>query len=168
MRTDLARRVVESMTASGQRLAIAESLTGGSLAAAVVDVPGASKVLLGSIVAYDTALKAALLDVDPELLAKVGAVDGRVALQMAAGVRARLATAGGVASANTIGLACTGVAGPDLQDGKPVGTVFIAVDAPGGAQVVEHRVAGDRAEIRRDVVVLALELLSDVLGCRLR
>ena len=160
----LATQIVESMVARGFRLAIAESLTGGALASAVVGVPGASKVLLGSIVAYDTALKSSLLGVDAQLLAKFGAVGEQVASQMANGARARLALAAGLAPEITIGLACTGVAGPDLQDGKPVGTVFIATDAPGGAQVLQCHVAGDRAEIRARVVVLALELLLRALA----
>jgi nicotinamide-nucleotide amidase len=152
------------MTARGLRLAIAESLTGGALAAAVVDVPGASKLLLGSIVAYDTALKSALLGVDGDLLVQVGAVDAQVAAQMAAGVRRRLAAAAKVSDAVTVGLACTGVAGPDLQDGKPVGTVFIAVDASGGALVREFLVDGDRAQIRSATVTLAFDLLVEVLA----
>jgi nicotinamide-nucleotide amidase len=152
------------MTARGLRLAIAESLTGGALAAAVVDVPGSSTMLLGSIVAYDTALKSALLGVDGDLLVQVGAVDAQVATQMAAGARQRLAAAAKVSDAVTVGLACTGVAGPDLQDGKPVGTVFIAVDAPCGALVREFLVAGDRAQIRSATVTLAFDLLAEVLA----
>jgi len=159
----LAAKIVEQMTARGLRLALAESLTGGALASAVVGVPGASKVLLGSVIAYDTALKSSLLGVDAELLARVGAVDEQVASQMAAGARARLALAAGVSPEITIGLSCTGVAGPDLQDGKPVGTVFIAVDAPSGAQVVQRNLVGDRAQIRSGVVVAALELLAQML-----
>ena len=160
----VAAQIVEAMTTRGLHLAIAESLTGGALAAAVVDVPGASKMFLGSIVAYDTSLKASLLGVDDALLAKVGAVDSKVATQMAAGARLRLATAAKVSEAATVGLACTGVAGPNIQDGKPVGTVFISVDAPGGALVRELLVAGDRSQIRKSTVGSALNLLAEVLG----
>jgi nicotinamide-nucleotide amidase len=160
----LAEQVVTVMTARGLRLGIAESLTGGSLASAVVDVPGASAVLLGSIVAYDTSLKASLLGVDSELLQLVGAVDARVASRMARAARVRLAAGAGVDSESTIGVACTGVAGPDPQDGKAVGTVFIAVDAPSGAQVHELHLEGTRAEIRSHVVTAALELLLKNLG----
>jgi len=159
----LAEQIVSTMTSRGLRLALAESLTGGALASAVVDVPGASAVLLGSIVAYDTSLKTSLLGVDSELLQRMGAVDAQVASQMARGVRARLAAAAGVDVNNTFGLACTGVAGPDPQDGKPVGTVFIAVDAPGGAQVHELHLSGTRAEIRSAVVRHALEFLAQAL-----
>ena len=160
----LATKIVSQASAKGLRLAIAESLTGGALASAVVGVPGASAVLLGSIVAYDTPLKSSLLGVDAGHLARVGAVDREVAVQMAAGARSRLSMAAGVSPAVTIGVACTGVAGPDPQDGKPVGTVFIAADTPGGPKVLECNVAGDRAEIRARVVVLALELVVAALA----
>jgi nicotinamide-nucleotide amidase len=164
MPNPVAGQIVEAMTTRGLHLAIAESLTGGALAAAVVDVPGASKMFLGSIVAYDTSLKSSLLGVDEALLAKVGAVDSQVAAQMAEGARLRLATAAKVSKAATVGLACTGVAGPDSQDGKPVGTVFIAVDTPGGALVREFLVPGDRAKIRNSTIGSALNLLAEVLG----
>jgi nicotinamide-nucleotide amidase len=160
--SQLAEQVVTVMTARGLRLGLAESLTGGSLASAVVDVPGASAVLLGSIVAYDTSLKTSLLGVDSELLQRVGAVDAQVASQMARAARVRLAAGAGIDAQTTIGLACTGVAGPDPQDGKAVGTVFIAVDAPDGPQVHELHFEGTRAEIRSHVVTAALELLA---GC---
>jgi nicotinamide-nucleotide amidase len=154
-----ATQLVELFAERGLKLALAESLTGGALASAIVDVPGASKVLLGSIVAYDTALKTGLLGVDADLLARVGAVDAEVAAQMAAGARSTLAAASATGISSVIGLACTGVAGPASQDGKPVGLVFVALDAPGGAQVQEFQFAGDRAQIRSSVVAAALKLL---------
>jgi nicotinamide-nucleotide amidase len=159
----LAQTVVTEMAARSLRLAIGESLTGGALASAVVDVPGSSKVLLGSIVAYDTALKTALLGVDQGLLSRVGPVDAEVAAQMAVGVRSKMAAGAETGIGSVIGVACTGVAGPDSQGGKPVGLVFIAVDAPGGAQVHEFQFAGDRAQIRSSVVAAALKLLAAAL-----
>ncbi|MEO0025012.1 MAG: hypothetical protein RL196_1453 [Actinomycetota bacterium] len=162
----LAAQIVEHMQGRGLRLALAESLTGGALASAVVDVPGASAVLLGSIVAYDTALKSALLGVEAGLIERVGAVDREVALQMAAGARARLAAAAEVSAEQVIGLSCTGVAGPDAQDGKPVGLVFIATDSPGGPRVHEFQFAGTRFEIRSATVRTALRLLADQLDLR--
>ncbi|MBX9246381.1 CinA family protein, partial [Actinotalea ferrariae] len=124
----LAAPLVDALVAAGATLAVAESLTGGALAAAVVDVPGASRCFRGGVVAYATDLKAALLDVDPALLAAVGAVHPDVALAMARGVRARLGT--------TYGVATTGVAGPESQDGHAPGTFHVAVAGPGGAEVV--------------------------------
>ncbi|MGW2832152.1 CinA family protein [Streptomyces sp. NPDC001286] len=157
--------VVRLLTVRGQTLAVAESLTGGLVAAEVTGVPGASKVFRGSVTAYATELKHELLGVDAGLLAEHGAVDPQVAAQMAAGVRKALGADWGVAT--------TGVAGPDPQDGKPVGTVFVAVDGPfgpgsgsaSGGKVEALRLNGDRAEIRRESVrsVLAL-LLTELAG----
>ena len=112
-------------------------------------------MLRGGVVAYATDLKASLLDVDADLLARVGAVDAEVATAMAAGVRERLAA--------TYGLATTGVAGPDPQDGIDPGTVFVALVGPHGARGAALRVPGDRAAVRGAAVRAALELLDDVL-----
>ncbi|MBR7834779.1 CinA family protein [Actinospica durhamensis] len=131
-------------------VAVAESLTGGRVAAALTAVPGASAVLRGSVTAYATDLKASVLGVDAALLGRVGAVDGEVARQMAVGVRR-------VCGAD-VGVATTGVAGPDEQDGRPVGTVYIAVVGPDldHALVVPARLEGDRAEIQAAATRLAL------------
>ncbi|MET7651073.1 MULTISPECIES: CinA family protein [unclassified Streptomyces] len=157
--------VVRLLTVREETLAVAESLTGGLVAADVTSVPGASKVLRGSVTAYATDLKHELLGVDADLLAARGAVDAQVAAQMAAGVRRALGADWGIAT--------TGVAGPDPQDGQPVGTVYVAVDGPFGAdsgsaaggKVEALRLNGDRAEIRRESVrsVLAL-LLTELAG----
>ncbi|URM89384.1 CinA family protein [Streptomyces sp. MRC013] len=145
----------------GQTLAVAESLTGGLVAAELTSVPGASRVFRGSVTAYATPLKRDLLGVDGDLLERRGAVDAEVALQMARGVRSRLGAGWGVAT--------TGVAGPDPQDGRPVGTVYVAVCGPPGGAAEEGTVAalrlnGDRAEIRRGSVRNVLELLADELS----
>ncbi|MEV7611330.1 CinA family protein [Streptomyces sp. NPDC089799] len=136
-------------------MAVAESLTGGLVAAEITAVPGASKSFLGSVTAYATGLKHRLLGVDAELLAAHGAVNAQVAAEMAAGVRRALGA--------TWGIATTGVAGPDPQDGQPVGTVFIAVAGPGGGKTAALRLNGSRAEIRRESVRTVLELLSSEL-----
>ncbi|HET9658455.1 MAG TPA: CinA family protein [Kineosporiaceae bacterium] len=147
--------MIAGLTAAGQTLAVAESLTGGLLAARLVDVPGASAVLRGGVVAYATDLKHRLLGVDPDLLAARGAVDPEVAAQMATGVLARLGA--------DWGLATTGVAGPDPQDGKAPGTVYVAVAGP-GAQVRALHLPGDRPRIRDATVAAALELLVFAIG----
>jgi len=157
--------VVRLLTVRGETLAVAESLTGGLVAADITTVPGASKAFRGSVTAYATELKHELLGVDAALLAQRGAVDPQVAAQMAAGVRKALGA--------DWGLATTGVAGPEPQDGKPVGTVFVAVAGPlgshshsaGGGKVEALRLNGDRAEIRMESVrsVLAL-LLKELAG----
>ncbi|MFF8606419.1 CinA family protein [Streptomyces sp. NPDC015346] len=152
-----AARVLGLLAERGQTLAAAESLTGGLVAGELTEVPGASKSFRGSVTAYATALKRELLGVDGTLLAERGAVDPEVALQMAAGVRLRLGADWGVAT--------TGVAGPEPQDGQPVGTVYVAVAGPVGAgKVAALRLNGDRAEIRRESVRSVLELLGDELS----
>ncbi|MEU7031717.1 CinA family protein [Streptomyces sp. NPDC046275] len=156
-----AARVLDLLALRGHTLAVAESLTGGLVAAELTGVPGASKSFRGSVTAYATPLKERLLGVDGTLLADRGAVDPEVALQMAAGVRARLGADWGIAT--------TGVAGPDPQDGQPVGTVYVAVAGPlngpaGAGRVAALRLNGDRAEIRRESVRSVLELLGELLA----
>ncbi|MFD5630143.1 CinA family protein [Streptomyces sp. NPDC127072] len=160
-----AAEVLRLLTVRGETLAVAESLTGGLVAAELTAVPGASKAFRGSVTAYATELKHELLGVDATLLAARGAVDPQVAAQMAAGARKVLGADWGIAT--------TGVAGPDPQDGQPVGTVFVAVDGPsetpsgaaGGGKVVPLRLNGSRAEIRMESArsVLAL-LLKELAG----
>ncbi|GGT48135.1 competence damage-inducible protein A [Streptomyces kurssanovii] len=151
-----AAAVLALLAERGQTLAAAESLTGGLVAAELTSVPGASKVFRGSVTAYATTLKRDVLGVDAVLLAECGPVDPLVASQMAAGVR-------DVMGADW-GLATTGVAGPDPQDGRPVGTVYVAVTGPAGAgKVAALRLNGDRGEIRRESVRSVLELLHEEL-----
>ena len=151
----LARRVVTGLTERGQTVAVAESLTGGLLAAALVEVPGASAAFRGGVVAYAPDLKTTLLGVPAALLDRHGAVHPEVATAMADGVRARLNA--------TFGLATTGVAGPDTADGQPVGTVFIAVSSPGARAPQSLRLDGDRAAIRQQTVVMSLKQLAVML-----
>lgn len=157
----LAARLVAGLTARGETVAVAESLTGGLVASTLVEVPGVSAVLRGAVVAYATDLKTALLDVDAALLARVGAVDADVAAAMAEGVRRRLSA--------TYGLATTGVAGPDPQEGVLPGTVHVALVGPHGARGSALRLAGDRPAIRVAAVRAVLELLetaADLAGDR--
>ena len=149
-----AHQIIRAFTAAGQTIATAESLTGGLLCAALTHVPGASAVVRGGVVAYSTEVKRDVLDVDEELLAAAGAVDPDVAAAMAQGACAMLGA--------DLGIATTGVAGPDEQDGKPVGTVFIALaDAERILQVVELSLDGSREEIRVATTLKALELLAE-------
>jgi len=155
---DLAREVVARLTALGRTVAVAESLTGGLVTSALVSVPGASAVVRGGVVAYMTDVKATALGVDPDLLARVGAVDPDVAAAMASGVAERLEADYGVAT--------TGVAGPDPQDGHPVGEVWIALHESGAGTVADAlRVdpAAGRTGIRVAATAAALTLLRDAL-----
>jgi len=151
---DLGRLVAEihhALLRRHETVAVAESLTGGLVAAAITDRPGASDVFIGSITAYATTIKESLLGVDPSLLAERGAVDADVALAMAEGVRQRLKT--------TYGVATTGVAGPESQDGQAAGTVFVAVSADTARSVAALTLTGNRQEIRTGAVIGALRLL---------
>jgi nicotinamide-nucleotide amidase len=153
-----AESVLAELQRRGETLAAAESLTGGLLSATLVDVPGASKVFRGALIVYATDLKHSLAGVDAELLAQRGPVDPDVALALA---RAAVAQCGA-----TWGLGTTGVAGPDPQDGVPVGTVFVSVAGP-SSLVRRLRLNGDRAEIRRATVDAALALLEESFPTRL-
>jgi nicotinamide-nucleotide amidase len=146
-----AAEVLAELKRQGETLAVAESLTGGLLTSALVDVAGASAVVRGGVIAYATDVKAQLLGVDRHLLERVGAVHPDVALAMAEGARSRLGAGWG--------LATTGVAGPDPQDGQPVGTVHVACVGPNGRRTESEMLSGSRAEIRQASVSLALDLL---------
>lgn len=156
---DLAAKIIELLTAKGQTVAVAESLTGGLVAAALTSVPGSSLAFRGGVVAYATPLKAALLGVPERLLAEHGPVHPEVAAAMARGVASRLDA--------TFGLATTGVAGPGPADGHPAGTVFVAVGNRQEATAHGLALTGTRAEVRATSVTsvlsaLARELLEDI------
>jgi len=147
----LAEQVIMLLRQAGGTVAAAESLTGGLVVAGLTTVPGASHAVRGGVVAYATDLKTALLGVPRAMLDKHGAVYPGVATAMADGVRPRLGA--------TFGVATTGVAGPDPQDGQPVGTVHIAVSADNDTVVRTLALDGDRDRIRRLTVERLLALL---------
>lgn len=150
-------RVGERLAARRLRLVTAESCTGGMLAARLTDAPGASRFLVGGVVAYDDAVKTRLLGVRPETLAAHGAVSEEVAREMARGAIE--------ASGADIAVAITGVAGPDGgTPAKPVGTVWIAVGTRDGCEAWHHRFAGGRAAIREESVAAALAVLDRLTG----
>lgn len=134
-------------------LAVAESCTGGRIAAALTSVPGASKSFAGGIVAYANAVKAEMLSVSDETLARYGAVSEQTAREMARGVRVRLSA--------SVGVATTGIAGPDGgTPEKPVGLVWLALDdVDGRAVTVRLDLAGDRETIAGRATTVALGML---------
>ena len=144
--------VVDRLVARHETVATAESLTGGLVAATLVEIPGVSAVFRGGLVVYATELKGTLAGVPANLLRERGPVDPDVALALAAGARERCGA--------DWGLATTGVAGPGPQDGKPVGLVYVAVAGPDGASVRELRLEGDRATIRIESVTGVLSLFT--------
>ncbi|MFL6090376.1 MAG: CinA family protein [Aeromicrobium sp.] len=148
---EIAADLLDRLLDRGETVATAESLTGGLVCATLVDAPGASAVVRGGVVAYVPEVKAAVLGVENELIATNGTVDADVARQMADGIRLRLGA--------TWGVATTGVAGPESSEGKPVGTVFVAVSGPDASAVRELDLPGDRGAIRRATTAAVLSLL---------
>jgi PncC family amidohydrolase len=147
--------ILSLLTALDATVATAESLTGGRLAARITEVPGASAVYAGGVVSYATAVKVDVLGVPADVVAAHGVVSGECARAMAERVRELLRT--------TYGVSTTGVAGPDTQEGKPVGTVFVAVAGAGGTDVVELALSGDRAAIQGAAVDGALSALMGMI-----
>jgi nicotinamide-nucleotide amidase len=143
------------LQAAGATLATAESLTGGRLAAAVTSVPGASTSYLGGFVTYATELKESLLDVPRAIVEEYGVVSGECARAMAAGCRA--------ATGATYAVATTGVAGPEVQEGKPVGTVYVGLSGPDGETVLTMELIGDRPRIQDRACREALSALCGIL-----
>jgi nicotinamide-nucleotide amidase len=136
----------------GWSLGIAESLTGGLVAARLVAVPGASEWFRGAVVAYDPAVKHSVLGV-----ADGPVVTPEAAASMAEGARRVLGA--------DVGLATTGVAGPTEQEGRPVGTVVVGLALPGSLrEAVELRVPGDRERVRQLATISALNILRGRLG----
>ena len=136
-------------------LATAESLTGGRLAAAVTAVPGASVSYLGGFVTYATMLKQHLLGVPDDLVERYGVVSAECARAMAVGARE--------VTGATYALATTGVAGPDAQEGKPVGTVFVGLAGPDDVSVLAMELVGDRHQVQDQACREALTALCGIL-----
>ncbi|HWC35651.1 MAG TPA: CinA family protein [Mycobacteriales bacterium] len=154
--TPVAARIHEVLRRRGESAATAESLTGGLVGATLTGVAGASQTYRGGVIVYATDLKAELLGVPAVLLAERGPVDPGVAAAMAEGVRDRLGASWGVA--------LTGVAGPDAQGGRAVGTVFIAVAGGRATTVVERSFPGGREDVRWAACRDALHALYDRLA----
>ena len=153
---DLARDLVTRLTEAGSTLATAESLTGGTLGGLITEVPGASAVYRGGVVAYATELKVALLGVAEDLVDEFGVLSAECAEAMASGVRS--------AAGSTYALSTTGVAGPDRQDGLPPGTVYVGWCGPQGTGARRLDLSGDRGTIRRETCRSAMTMLLDILA----
>ena len=147
--------LVDELVRRGETLATAESLTGGRLAFRITAVPGVSQAYVGGVVSYATEIKQRLLGVTDDLVATHGVVSAECARAMAEGARDRLGA--------TYALATTGVAGPDSQEDKPPGTVFVGVAGPGSPVVIALELSGDRSAIQERSCDEALAALRDVL-----
>lgn len=146
----------QALRASGLRVAVAESCTGGLVAAALTEIPGSSAYFLGGIVAYHNDVKRLELGVSDEALEQQGAVSAEVARTMAEGVRRRLGA--------DLGVGVTGVAGPGADGSKPAGLTFIAVAGPAGTTDKRYQWSGDRRANREASVAAALALVRAACG----
>ena len=151
--SDPAAAVIHELVSRGLTLGTAESLTGGGVGAALTSVPGASGAYVGGVISYATRVKVEVLGVPLEVVYGDGVVSAPCARAMAAGVRRFLDA--------DVGVSTTGVAGPDRQEGKPAGTVFVAVADVRGESVRALQLGGDRETIRAATTAAALELLVD-------
>jgi PncC family amidohydrolase len=155
--TGLAERLQGICLGRGLSVAVAESCTGGLVADAITDIPGSSRYFVGGIVSYSNAAKEQLLDVPADILAAHGAVSAQVARAMAEGVRARFNS--------NVGIAVTGVAGPDGgSEAKPVGLTYVAVADAAGVDVRRHAWSGDRLANKSSSAAATLELVLDRIG----
>jgi len=133
-------------------LAVAESCTGGMIAARITSVPGSSRSFLGGAIVYADTLKSAFAGVSPELIKDKGAVSAEVAEALANGIRLRTGA--------TLGLGITGIAGPTgATDSKPVGLVYIALADPTRTEVMDRNFRGDRQRVREWATQQALDLI---------
>ncbi len=147
----IARELIDALRRSGESLSVAESLTGGLLASALIDPPGASDVFLGGIVAYTTRAKREVLRVEEEALAH-GVVSEEVALAMA---QRALELFG-----SDYALSTTGIAGPGPADGQEAGTVWLGCASKVSSGAILLKLAGDRNQIRAAAVKSALEMID--------
>lgn len=151
----IAQEAVALLQASGLTVATCESLTGGMICSTMVDVPGASRVVRGGLITYQTDTKTLLADVDAALIEAHGVVSGEVARAMAEGAKARLGV--------DIAVSATGMASPGEENDPPAGTVYVGIASARGVRDIPLHLAGTRAEIRQQTVEAALEaILTEV------
>jgi nicotinamide-nucleotide amidase len=149
---ELVDRLQSACLAAGSTVALAESCTGGMVAAAITEVAGSSGYFVGGIVSYANDAKRDLLGIDPAILAAHGAVSAQVARAMATGARERFGA--------TLAASVTGIAGPDGGSAaKPVGLTYIGVADADGVDVRRIVWSGDRSANRRDSTIAVLEML---------
>jgi nicotinamide-nucleotide amidase len=147
--TNLEESLVHELRRQGKTVAVAESVTGGQLAARITSVPGASQVFNGGVVAYTIPAKESLIGVTLGLLSEYGPVSKEAAVAMAEGARTRLGA--------DVAIAITGNAGPTADVGdQPVGLILIALADADGTRVQEHRFRGTREDIQRRATQTAL------------
>lgn len=145
-------QIVAKLNESHMTIAVAESCTGGMIAATLVDIPGVSECFGEGYVTYSNYAKEKNLGVSHETLIRFGAVSHETAVEMSTGVRTRAKA--------TFGLATTGIAGPDGGTAdKPVGLVYISCASPQQVCTEKHIFSGDRFSVRRQATEAAFQLL---------
>ena len=149
---DRARVAGELLKSAGHTVAVAESCTGGLLGAWLTAVTGSSAYFLGGVIAYDDSVKTGVLGVSPDLISEYGAVSAECALEMARAARRLLRS--------DLALSITGIAGPTGErPGKPIGTTFVALAAPGAEYVRHFAFDGDREGNRAEAALAAIEMV---------
>ena len=148
--------VVNQLKKSGKTLAVAESLTGGGLGAAITEVAGSSEVFLGGITTYSDLSKSKLLEVSKKMITKHTAVSEEVAKEMAANARNLFKS--------DYAISTTGVAGPGKAYGKNAGTVWMAIASKKEVIAIELSISGDRATVRNATIESALATFSRILS----
>lgn len=143
-----AAQAIAALKERGLTCATCESLTGGLICATLVDVPGASAVVRGGLITYQTDTKPLLADVDAALIAEKGVVSEEVARAMAEGVRRKLGV--------DIAVSATGMASPGSEEDPPAGTVFVGVSTRDRTYAIPLRLEGDRQTVRRQTVEKAI------------
>ena len=151
-----AQTIIRGLQAQGLTVATCESLTGGMICAALVDVPGASRVVRGGLITYQTDTKSLLAGVDAGLIETHGVVSAEVARAMAAGARDALHA--------DIAVSATGMASPGEIGDPPAGTVFVGLASAAGVQAVELHLTGDRQAVRQQTVDAAIKLIGQEIG----
>jgi PncC family amidohydrolase len=151
----MSQELQDRLATLGATVATAESLTGGRLSVHLTELPGSSQTFLGGVVSYATDVKHDVLGVPESVIHEHGVVSAECARAMAEGVRDLIGA--------TYSLSTTGVAGPDDQEGKPPGLVYVAVAGPGGTHVEEHHLSGDRQEVQGAACEAALSALAGIL-----
>lgn len=151
-----AQAIIRGLQAQGLTVATCESLTGGMICAALVDVPGASRVVRGGLITYQTDTKSLLAGVDAGLIETHGVVSAEVAKAMAQGARHRLQA--------DIAVSATGMASPGEIGDPPAGTVFVGLASAAGVQAVELHLTGDRQAVRQQTVDAAIKLIGQEIG----
>lgn len=155
MSAPIASHIIDELRRRGESLAVAESLTGGGLGAAITSVPGSSDVFFGGVIAYQLSVKRELLKVPDSLIKEFGVVSEEVAVAMADGLRELFGT--------TWAIATTGVAGPGPSDGVAAGTVWIAIRGPIN-QSTELEIQGEREVVRNASVSSAITTFARILA----